>query len=294
MLNSSRLTCDALDLKKGNKVLLCLPARKISGMMIIVRSIWARMDLFCIRPSAQPMKEIPDTARFDFASFTPMQLIDITANAKQRARVERISKIIIGGDEMPPVLSETLRVMKNQAYATFGMTETVSHIALRRLNTKSAADCFTTLPGIKVSTDERTCLVIEAPELGVRHLVTNDVVNLLSPTQFCWLGRKDNLINSGGIKIFPEQIEEQLKATVGLPFFITGIPSARSGQDVAIVVESKTISLVEANDLKKQFGKLSKLQCPKAILTIPHFERTENGKIKRRESLKKVVQKISL
>jgi o-succinylbenzoate---CoA ligase len=294
MLNSTRLTCDALQLKAGNKVLLCLPLSRIAGMMIIVRSIWARMDMYCIRPSSNPISDIPDSEKFDFGSFTPMQLFDVTTDSRKRARIERISKIIIGGDEIPPLLAECIRLMKNQAYATFGMTETISHIALRRLNGKNASDCFTVLPGIKVSIDERSCLVIEAPELGVRRLVTNDVVSLIGPGEFCWLGRKDNLINSGGIKIYPEQIEDQLKPLLGIPFFITGIPSARSGQEVAIAVESKDFTLREANQLKDQFRILSKLQSPKAILTIPHFVRTDTGKIKRNESLKHVATKIAI
>jgi O-succinylbenzoic acid--CoA ligase len=182
MLNSTRLTCDALRLKRGNHVLLCLPASKISGMMIIVRCIWARMDMYCIKPSTSPISAIPEEEKFDFGSFTPMQLFEITEDIKKRRRIERIEKIIIGGDDIPPVLLETIRTMKNEAYATFGMTETISHIALRRLNGGKAESHFTTMPGIKVSIDERSCLVIEAPELGVRHLVTNDVVYLVSPT----------------------------------------------------------------------------------------------------------------
>jgi O-succinylbenzoic acid--CoA ligase len=294
MLNSTRMTCDALQLKQGNKVLLCLPADKISGMMIIVRSIWAKMDLYCIRPSVNPLRDIPDTVKFDFAAFTPMQLFDITSDEKKRERIEKIKKVIIGGEEIPALLLESLLQMKNQAYATFAMTETVSHIALRRLNGTNPENQFTTLSGIKVSADERGCLIIHAPELGIRNLVTNDEVYLVSSTQFNWLGRKDNLINSGGLKIFPEQIEEQLKPVLEIPFFITAIPSARSGQEVAIAVESKNFGRSEANNLKKLFISLSKIQCPKAILTIPHFIRTDNGKIRRKESLKNVSLKIAL
>jgi o-succinylbenzoate---CoA ligase len=294
VLNSARLTCNALQLKPGDKALLCLPANKISGMMMIVRSIWSKMDLYCIRPSADPLSDIPVKEKIELAAFTPMQLFAIDKDPKKRKRVEKISKIIIGGDEIPAKLVNSIRDMKNMAYATFGMTETISHIALRTLNGQSPDNAFTTLPGITVSTDEGDRLVIEAPELGVRHLVTNDVVNLISSTKFHWLGRKDNLINSGGVKLFPEQIEEHLKTFLKIPFFITGIESPRSGQEVAIAIERKTFTRTEANDLKKQFETLSKLETPKAILTIPEFTRTDTGKIKRSDSLQHVAMKIAL
>ena len=133
-----------------------------------------------------------------------------------------------------------------------------------------------------------------APELGVRHLITNDEVHLISSTQFKWLGRKDNLINSGGVKIYPEKIEEQLKSLIELPFFIAGIESNRTGQEVAIAIEKATFTLKEANELKKRFEILGKLYCPKTILTIAKFIRTDNGKIKRRESLQQVAMRIAI
>jgi o-succinylbenzoate---CoA ligase len=184
--------------------------------------------------------------------------------------------------------------MKNRAFATFGMTETISHIALKRLNGTHPDNAFRILPGIKISQDDRKCLVVEAPDLGVRHLQTNDVVHIQSATEFEWLGRKDNVINSGGLKIFPEQIEAKLKPILDIPFFITAVPNSQSGQQVAIAIEKEKLTLQEANALKSRFHTLGKLQSPKAILAIPVFERTDNGKIKRKESLRKIAMKIAL
>ena len=292
VLNSARLTCEALHLKSNCTALLCLPANKISGMMMLVRSIWNKMDLYCVRPSSNPLLEITDKEIFDFSAFTPMQLYGIDADRKKMKKVERINQIIIGGEEIPESLLASLRIMKSTAYATFGMTETISHIALRKLNGKLISDSFTTLPGISISTDDRKCLVVEAPELGVHQLITNDVIQLTSSTQFEWLGRKDNIINSGGVKIFPEKIEDQLKNLIGLPFFITGVDNARTGQEVAIAIEKKSFTLKEAYEMKQKFEKLGKLCTPKSILVISKFLRTENGKIKRAESLQQLLMTV--
>jgi len=267
MMNSARLTCEALHMRQNDKALLCLPANKISGMMMIARSIVNKMDLYCIRPSSNPLGEIHDKDKFDLAAFTPTQLFEVDKDSKKLKRLEKINKLLIGGEGMPPTLLNILQKLSNSAYATFGMTETISHIALRKLNGKDAADWFTTIGSIAVHTDERNCLIIEAPELGVRHLITNDEVHLISSTEFKWLGRKDNLINSGGVKIYPEKIEEQLKPLIQLPFFIAGIESNRTGQEVAIAIEKATFTLKEANELKKRFEILGKLYCPKTILT---------------------------
>jgi len=291
ILNSARLTCYALHLKHGDKALLCLPVNRISGMMMIVRSIWNKMDLYCIRPTSDPLSQLTDKDKFDFAAFTPSQLYEFEKHVK---RIEKIRKLLIGGEDISARLMNNLQLLNNAAYATFGMTETISHIALRRLNGPHPERYFKTLGGITVSTDQRKCLIIEAPELGIHGLITNDIVHLISPVEFEWLGRKDNLINSAGVKIYPEQIEEQLKAVIDVPFFIAGIENQRTGQEVAIALEKRAVTLKETNDFKKRFEILGKLYSPKTILTIPHFIRTENGKINRKASLQQVAMRISI
>ncbi|MES2621137.1 MAG: AMP-binding protein, partial [Bacteroidota bacterium] len=190
ILNSARLTCYALQLKHGDKALLCLPANRISGMMMIVRSIWNKMDLYCMRPSSNPLSQLTDKDNFDFAAFTPSQLYEFEKNMQ---RIEKIRKLLIGGEDISARLMKNMQLLNNASYATFGMTETISHIALRRLNGPNPDRYFKTFEGITVSTDERKCLIIEAPELGIHSLITNDVIHFISPVEFEWLGRKDNL-----------------------------------------------------------------------------------------------------
>ena len=210
-----------------------------------MRSIWNKMDLYCIRPTTDPLCQVADKDKFDFAAFTPSQLFEFD---KHRKHIERIRKMLIGGEDISNRLLANLRLLSNAAYTTFGMTETISHIALRRLNGIHPDHHFKTLRGISVSIDGKKSLVIEAPELGIHRLITNDAVHLFSPTEFEWLGRMDNLINSGGVKIYPEQIEEQLKQQIAIPFFITGIENDRTGQEVAIAVEKKAVTLQETNE----------------------------------------------
>ncbi len=285
-LHSAKLTCEALELKPGMKCLLCLPANKISGIMFLVRCIYNRMDVFCVRPSANPLSELQGNIHFDFAAFTPMQVFDIGKNLKLFSRLEKISKVIIGGGEISTPLRKSISLMRNQVFETFGMTETISHIALRKLNGIDASVCFKTLNGVFISANEYGQLIIDAPELEVRHLMTSDVVKLLSPHSFEWLGRTDNIINSGGLKIHPEEIEQKLEGHIYSPFFVGSIPDERTGEQVVLAVEAKTFSGKEKEELVNPFTQIPSVKRPKLVLVFPQFIRTETGKVQRTETLK--------
>ena len=192
------------------------------------------------------------------------------------------------------MLAETFAVigtMPNNVYHTFGMTETISHIALKKLSGYAPDKFYTTLSGITVEADERGCLIIKAPAIGQPHLLTNDAVSLISPTQFEWLGRIDHVINSGGIKIYPEEIEQKLQAYIDKPFFIAGLPDEKTGTKLVLVVETDSLTDAEKNSLQAAFNVLDKFQKPREILMVGRFERTENGKIKRRISMFGAVDK---
>ena len=292
MLYSASLTCTVLNLKPGNKALLCLPVNKISGMMMVVRSIYQKMWLTCIKPSTTPLLNLTDEQHFDFAAFTPMQFHGITNNYSCFEKAGRIKKIILGGEDIGADLALNILKLKTEVYITFGMTETISHIALKRLNGAKPDENFKVLPGIAISTDKRSCLTIGAPMLGQPHLVTNDVVSIEGPNEFRWLGRIDNVINSGGIKIYPEDIEQQLAKAIDAPYFITSKPDLLTGQKLVLILEKATLKPEEIIELKAAFSKLEKMHCPKQVLLVPQFSRTTNGKIKRSESVLKPIATI--
>ncbi len=294
MLFSAGQTCRALNLKPGDTALLCLPVNKISGMMMVVRSIFNKMKLICIRPSSSPLQVHSDGQLINFAAFTPMQFNGITSNHSSYVKADAIEKIILGGEDVKAELLHDIRKLKSQVYITYGMTETISHIALKRLNGPVPDTGFSLLPGIKIATDVRGCLIIEAPNLGQPHLVTNDVVKLLGENTFQWLGRIDNVINSGGVKIYPEEIERQLLNRIDIPFFITGLPDERTGEKLVLVLESTTLEHVQINSLNAAFMSVEKLHRPKEALLVPRFERTDNGKIKRKETLVLPTQLVPL
>lgn len=285
MLASAEATCATLQIRQGCEALLCLPANKIGGMMMIVRSIYNRMDLHCIQPDTKPIDALPDDNEIYFAALTPMQIKYVKDDYNTYRKMERINTIILGGETPSPKLIDYMRHATNNIYATFGMTETISHIALKKVNGIKPDEHYTTLQGISIATDDRSCLVIDAPALNVHQLHTNDIVNLASPTQFDWLGRYDNVINTGGIKIYPESIEQKLMQLIKVPFFIAGIPDDATGQKPVIVLETDNLSKSDYEELNCFFKQLSKYERPRDIISVRNFVRTGNGKVDRNKTL---------
>lgn len=294
MLNSAAATCNALHLKAGDTALLCLPVNKIGGMMMLVRSIHLKMKLLCIKPSTKPLGELPDNIRIDFAAFTPMQFHEITTNYAIFKKADQIRKVILGGEDVRAELLLNIKKLESEVYITFGMTETISHIALKRLNGLTPDPYFKTLPGIEISTNEKGTLVISAPALERPKLVTNDVVRITGEHEFQWLGRMDNVINTGGIKIYPEEIEQQLLNAIEAPFFISSLPDKVSGEKLVLALEMNALTAEEEQELQEALLKLKKLHRPKQVLLIIHFVRTSNGKVKRKESLSNVSETLDL
>ncbi len=294
MRNSALLTSEALGLSEVKSALLCLPANKISGMMMLARVFENKMFLQGIEPIAAPLLKIGTDLKIDFAAFTPMQFSQVISSKKAFSKAEKIKTVILGGEGISDELLTTIKRMKNNVYATFGMTETISHIALKKLNGKNADKYFRVLPSVRVSMSKENCLVVNAPRLGVKNLVTNDVVKIISPTQFEWLGRVDNVINSGGLKIHPEEVEASLRSKIDVPFFISGIKDAVSGQKPCLVLEKRSLSKQKIEELKLAFSKLDKKSRPKEIWLVPEFAKTENRKLKRKETMALAVKKISL
>ena len=243
MLNSARLTCDYLGLKKGDKALLCMPLRYIAGKMMVVRSLYAGLDLEVCEPSGHPLADWGDTP-LRFAAMIPLQVYNTLRVPEERKRLEQTDILIIGGGAIDAALEQEIRQMPNTVYSTYGMTETLSHIALRRLNGPEASPYSHPFPSVTFSLSPDNTLVIDAPLVCDERLVTNDVARLLPDGSFAIIGRKDNIINSGGIKIQIEEVEERLRPYLDLPYAITAAPDPRLGEAVVLLIAPRSCETV--------------------------------------------------
>ncbi|WP_395058008.1 AMP-binding protein [Flavobacterium sp.] len=266
MANSAIATGDFFELKSGDKALNCLPVKYIAGKMMFVRAFILGLDLDFVAPSSKPM--IRNENNYDFVAMVPLQV------ENSLTQLHQIKTLIIGGAKINTDLEKKIIQSKCNVFETYSMTETVTHIAAKRVGEKA----FTTLPNVSISQDDRYCLVISAPNLNAKNIVTNDVIELLSENQFIWLGRQDNVINSGGIKLFPEQIEAKLSNKIANKFFVAGIPDEKLGEQLILFIEGNPYEIESS-----LFEDLDKYERPKQIKFIPHFAETETGKIKRNE-----------
>ncbi|MEO6347611.1 MAG: AMP-binding protein [Aquaticitalea sp.] len=273
MVNSCIATGNYLKLKPSNTALHCLPTNYIAGKMMLVRGMILGLEMDLVEPTSQPIFDYDKV--YHFTAMLPMQL------ESTLSYLHHIKLIIVGGSSVSKHLIELTQALKAKVYATYGMTETATHIALRPLNNKTHESYFRVLPYVKISQDERGCLVIDAPRVSKEKVVTNDLVDLKSPTQFEWLGRIDNVINSGGVKLFPEQIEEKLKGKIPMQFFIASQPDKTLGNQLIMVVESNSDTLPASI-----FEGFEKFEIPKKVYSVPKFKMTTTGKIKRLETLK--------
>ncbi len=289
MINSAKATGKFFKIEEGTTALLCLPANYIAGKMMLVRAMVLGWKIDLVPPRTNPLDTV--YKQYDFCAMVPLQL-DNSLN-----RLHLIKKLIVGGGPVSENLKELVQGVKTKIFETYGMTETVSHIAARRVNPKKKekkdAGLFKALPNITLSLDERNCLVIKAPELNEKVIVTNDVAELKTYKKFAWKGRIDNVINSGGVKLYPEEIETKLQLLIGHRFFVSSIPDDVLGDKVVLVIETDYDEIVylrlkEAiNDLKT----ISKYEIPKEIYFLPQFIETENGKVQRSKTLELVSAK---
>jgi O-succinylbenzoic acid--CoA ligase len=267
MVNSARATGSFFDLDAGIRVLHCLPTQYVAGKMMLVRAFILGWDLDLVEPEANPLER--NDHLYDFAAMVPLQ-------AKASVlKIKNIRKLILGGAKVSKELSDVLSAMTTEIYETYGMTETITHIAAKKVG----EEAFTVLPDVTISEDERHCLVINAHAVAEEPVVTNDVVTIVDESRFIWLGRYDNVINSGGIKLFPEQIEEKLSNSINRRFYLKGVPDAELGEKLVIVVEGAPFEIDPAI-----FSKLGKFEKPKQILFAAAFEQTASGKVIRDKS----------
>lgn len=284
MRASARMTCRFLNLKPMQTALLCMPLDYIAGKMMVVRALEADLKLWHVPPTSYPLASLQQAPHF--AAMVPLQVFHTLQVPRERELLMQIRHLIIGGGAVSDEMAAQLKDFPHAVWSTYGMTETLSHIALRRLNGKEASAWYTPLPTVSISLNEEGCLVIDAPEVCPTTLVTNDRAVLSADgTRFRILGRKDNIINSGGIKIQIEEVERLLAPVMPVPFLITHTPDARYGEAVTLLYESERADgelLSAVCTLCSQV--LPRYWRPKLFLNVPALPLTPTGKPARAEA----------
>lgn len=284
MIASAKATGDFFNLKPNDKALLCLPCDYIAGKMMIVRAMILGLNLYSVKPNGNPLEKIENEG-FQFGAMIPLQVLNSLENHK--TRFQKIEKMIIGGGVVDNSLLNKLQTVNNQCFATYGMTETITHIAVKTLNGTTKTNRYQALKNVDFSQDNRNCLVINAPYLSDSQIITNDIITLYSKSSFEWLGRFDNVINTGGIKVNPEQIEHKIDPFINTDFFIAAKADIQLGSKVILIIETE--GEIDLELLKQQLKTvLSKFEMPKQIYVLTKFKRTETGKIQRNRTIEKI------
>lgn len=274
MVASAQKTIRYFNLQPEQTALLCLSANYIAGKMMIVRAFVGQFNLVLVKPDGQPLKNM--SWDIDFTAMVPLQVSNCIKYFSKRNLVKTV---IIGGGSVSEKLKKELKILPVQFFETYGMTETVSHVAIRKIGSDIY---FKPMPSVILSVDERQCLVIEASDIADERIVTNDVVELESTGQFLFLGRYDNVINSGGVKVSPELVEEKLSAYIKIPFVISSLHDDKLGEKVVLVIERddviENIECLLSNDTG-----LTKYERPKQVIQIDKIPVTDTQKVKRNE-----------
>lgn len=279
MRNSALATGNFFDLPAKTTALLCLSPDYIAGKMMLVRALVLGWNLDIVEANGSPLKN--SKKEYDFSAMVPMQLMN------SLNEISKIKKLIVGGGVVSNTLLKLIQDFPTKIYATYGMTETVTHIAVKELNhflrqkskdlQEKKTAYYKVLPNVKISMDVRGCLVIDAPNLSKERIITNDLVKLISETEFQWLGRFDTVINSGGIKLIPEQIEEKLAQIIPNRFFISSMQDTILGEKLILLIESEPYEIA----IEKLQATLDKYEIPKKIYFVPHFIETGTRKVDR-------------
>ncbi|MDX5481952.1 MAG: AMP-binding protein [Hymenobacteraceae bacterium] len=292
---SAQRTVKLLQLQKGDCTLVCLNTEYIAGMMMLVRGFLADLKMIIVEPISNPLTLISREEKIDFASFVPMQLqIILQEMPEALPQLNNMKGILVGGAPVSPTLQREMQRVQAPIYHTYGMTETASHIALRRLNGPQAAEYYEVLNNIEIGLDKRGCLTIKGDVSNNELLATNDVVELLTPTRFRWIGRVDNTINTGGVKVQMEKVEvaiaEAFMDLADYPrYFVASQPDELLGEKIVLIMEGEPLKEeIEEELFSRLRGLLKKFELPKEIYYSPAFTETATGKISRQRTLQKL------
>lgn len=296
MAASARITCDFLGLRPGDSALLCMPLDFIAGKMVVVRALTRGLRLIAVPPSAHPLAGLDETP--DFAAMVPSQVYETLRVPAEADRLRRIRQLIIGGGAVDEALQAKLAGFPHAVWSTYGMTETLSHVALRRLNGPDASAWYSPFPGVSLDVNADGCLVIDAPAVHAGRLVTRDIAELREDGRFRILGRRDNTICSGGVKIQLEDVEARLRPSLHVPFVATAVGDAKYGEALTLLVQSPAPPVDELQRLCA--ASLPPYHRPKHYLQVNQLPTTGSGKPARKtarqlaEQLLKTAEKSSL
>lgn len=279
MRASARLSCEYFGIIPGTRALLCLPLRYIAGKMMVVRALVSGCELLLGEPSSRPLATWHEP--IDFAPLVPMQAAATLQEPGGLAQLAQVKTILLGGSFIDPALTEALQAVPSRIFASYGMTETLSHIALRHVNGSLRSEWYTPLRGISLSLSADGTLQIEAPHIGISRLTTNDLAEIAADGRFRILGRRDSVINSGGVKVQAEEVEQTLTAATGLPLLVVPAPHAILGQCVALLWEG---ALNKEPVLMKAIDSLPAYHRPRIIRHIDALPRTATGKLSRAQA----------
>ena len=278
MKNAAFATGKYFDLKENTSALLCLSVDFIAGKMMLVRALTLGWSIEVVEANSNPLKDV--SKEYDFSAMVPLQLENSIKSLHQ------IKKIIVGGGVVSAKLQEKIQNSSCTVFATYGMTETITHIAVKKLNNFVnrisnivEKSFYEILPNIEIYKDQRNCLVIHAPRVSDEFIFTNDIIHLISDKQFEWLGRFDNVINSGGVKLHPEKIEEKLSKIISNRFFVAGISDEKLGMKLVLIIEGRFQKIETHN------ANLSKFEIPKEIYFVDEFLETVTQKVQRIKTL---------
>lgn len=289
LIHSAKATEKFLNLKPNMNALLCLSVEYIAGKMMIVRAFVSSLNLLVVAPDGDPIKNLK--AEIDFAAMIPLQVVNSLKT--EIDELKNINNLIIGGGRIDPRLQQKLVNFPNKVYATYGMTETATHIALKKLNSTNPNEHYQCLPNIEIGQTSENCLVINAPFISKRKIETNDIVKIISNTEFAVLGRKDSIINTGGIKIMPEELETKISTFLQERILITSMEDEKLGEKIILLIENGKSNLNLLYTIWLQLeNNLEKHEIPKQIDFMSSFKYTESGKIHRSLTKKSFLEQL--
>ncbi|WP_031528036.1 AMP-binding protein [Dyadobacter crusticola] len=292
MVTSAMATGRALNLTRGTRALVCLNIGYIAGLMMLVRGMELDWQITVIEPASNPLLLTDEAAQFDFTALVPMQLASILEHPATRDKVSTLGKILLGGAPVNAGLQQQIATLQAPVYQSYGLTETVSHIALRRLNCPEEEIRYTFLPGVQFGADERGCLFVTGDVTNGEVVQTNDLVEIENNT-FQWIGRADNVINSGGVKIVLDKVDAAVAnvfARLNIPniHFTWWEPDQKLGQKLVLVIEGELQSVHENSVMEEIRRQVSAYETPKHTYFVKQFIKTPTGKIDKRRTFSTV------
>lgn len=308
LVASAGLTQRALGLRSGDRTLVCLSTDYIAGMMMLVRGFELGLSLTVMTPTRNPLAAFADDVSFEFTAFTPLQLQEVITHTPSKVTlVNRMRAILLGGAPVSADLLQKIKTLAAPVYHTYGMTETASHIALKplngpRANDPQASDYYRPLEGVEIGLSCKGCLTVKSSVTRHRTLITNDLVDLKANGLFRWLGRIDNVINSGGIKVQAEKVEQALETLfqdypgnilIKRRFFVGPVEHSTFGQMVVAVMEGPPVPVTIQDDIRTrllQSKLLEKYEIPRYFYFRSHLLETPTGKIDRQANLLKIIE----